>query len=240
MKDKFLESSQLQLLLQQAQNGDAEALSEIVLSHQRLITKVVFSQFKRLASVYNKVSSSVLDVEDLLSIAQSAFIQAANAFSPSVKVKFMSYAATKIKFELFEQVKALQVPLRLPRHIFAKRKQLEKNPVPPISWSNNSFQAATYLSHSCELSEILETELSKEPDTYELYKNELLDMIQSIFSEQSRLLFALRIEGYSCKDIGIVLNIPQKRVSKIFRQIIGNTHNLEELEERFLKLKGGK
>lgn len=237
VKDNFLENSQLQSLLRQAQNGDDSALKEIVLSYQRLITKVVFSLYERLAAVYNKGSVSALEIDDLLSIAQVAFIKAVNTFLPEKNVSFVSFAATRIKFELVDQIKDLQGPLRLPRHIFKKREQLEKNPVAPASWLKSSFQAAANPSHSIELSEIPDGVREAEPDTYELYKNEFLDLVQLIFSQNYRLLFSLKLEGYSCKEISVFLSISEKQVSKMFRKIIGNARNLDELEDRLVNLK---
>ena len=240
MTNEVIESSQfttLQVedLIKKAQAGDVQALSAVVTSHQKLIYKVVHSQFKKLAIIYNRASNSTLEVEDLFSIAQSALILAIHAFSPTKNLSFTSFAAYKIKFELFNQVKKLQGPFRLPVHIFSKKKRLlEKKEGADPPWSRASSFAVSTPYSSCQLSPQLKDDNGT--NLYELYREELLDQIRTVFTSKYRDVLALKIDGYSCKEIGALLGISQKQASRIFRRIIGEAHNLDELDERLANL----
>lgn len=227
-----MDNEKLASILQKAQSGDSEAMIELVISYQGLIFKIVHEHFSRLAAVYNSVSTAPLEKDDLLSIAKCAFIEAVYAFSPERGTNFTSFAAFRIRNELFEQIKKLQGPIRLPRHIFDKRRRLEKQSH-SLTWRPASLIAAsTYLS-SCELS----TQLPSGEIYDDLYRTELLNLISAAFSEKDKQLFALRLDGFSCKEIGELLNITQKQASKIFRRIIGNAHTLEELLSRLCSLR---
>jgi len=243
-KSHFIEGSQLLDLIGKAQAGDLSALETIVKAYQKLIARVVHSQFQNLSVIYNQTSNAFLEIDDLLSIAQSAFILAVQTFSPTKSPNFVSFASFKIKFELFQQVKKLQGPFRIPEHIFRKKKFLDAAGIDDPNrnhvisrWATSSRLAAvtSYSSHELPAQLIANGDI----DLYELYKMDFLQLIETIFSKQARELFALKIEGFSCKEIALRMKITQKQVSETLRQILGKTTNLEELEERLIRFKEG-
>lgn len=229
-----MDNSELQNLIIEAQKGNEQALKTIVEEFQGLIAKVVYSQFRKLSVAYNETSSSLLEIEDLLSIAQIAFIKAVQTFLPTRNPDFVLYASMKIKFELFQQVKKLQGPVRLPGHIFAKRNQQKDNKAISRWWSSSRLAVQSQFSSALLSMQLVD---AQDVDLYEIYKKDLLNLIEDAFSTCEKRLFALKMDGLSCKEIAHCLGLSPQKVSQIFRLIIGKTTNLEELEKRLIQVK---
>ena len=232
MNRNKLEGKELENLILQTQRGNQHesgtALATIVEAYQGLITKVVHSQYKNLAMSYNSASNSLLAIEDLMAIAQLAFVSAVKTFS--LPNSFISYCSMKIKFALSQFVKEFQGPCYLPEHIYRKRKQ-EAN----AHWSSSTRRAVNAIYSSEELHSQLRS--ADDIDLWELYQLELLNLIEKVFSPRVRQIFSLKIQGYSGKEISSLTGLSPRQVSKEFRMVIGETKNLEELENRLLELR---
>ena len=122
-----LVGAELEKLILKVQSKDLDesdlALSTIIEAYQGLIMKVAYSQFRKLASLYNQTSNSLLAFEDVLSVAQLNFINAVRSYSSSNHPNFVTYCSMNLKFGLYEFVKKFQGPCYLPEHIFRKKKK---------------------------------------------------------------------------------------------------------------------
>ncbi len=191
---------------------------------------------------------SWVDRRDLINAGVIGLIDAVNNFDPAKGVKFESYASTRIRGAMLDELRALDW---IPRSTRAKSREIESaigmlvarlNRFPTeteiaaeLGWDiARYYKAIEQVSGTTLLSldETLHTSPGKEPvrriDTIlgeegsaldDMEHRELLDNVVKILqglTEQERLAISLYYyEELTLKEIGLVMNVSESRVSQI-------------------------
>ncbi|MFC1692540.1 FliA/WhiG family RNA polymerase sigma factor [Candidatus Latescibacterota bacterium] len=189
-----------------------------------------------------------IDKRDLVSSGVIGLIEAASSFDPSRGVKFETYAKTRIRGAIIDELRSLDW---IPRSTRSKSKEIEKAIAAlsgklgrfpndeeialELGWDMDKYYKAigqvsvtTLLSldemvratgtgEQFKRIDMVKGDTSSPLDSIE--RKELLDTIVNILSdlsEQERLVIALYYyEELTLKEIGMVLNVTESRVSQV-------------------------
>jgi len=194
-----------------------------------------------------------LDKRDLINAGVIGLIDAVNHFDPAKGVKFETYASTRIRGAIIDELRSLDW---IPRSTRAKSKEIEsaisnlinklghiptdEEVATKLGWEMNKYYKAleqvsgtTLLSldemvktsSGVESVKRIDTVASNDEDTLEkIERRELVDNVVNILatlSEQERLAIALYYyEELTLKEIGMVMNVSESRVSQIHTSAI--------------------
>jgi RNA polymerase sigma factor FliA len=188
-----------------------------------------------------------IDKRDLISAGVIGLIDAVNNFDPAKGVKFESYATTRIRGAMIDELRSLDW---IPRSTRMKSKEIEsaiaaligklgrfpseEEIAGELEWELDKYYktigqvAGTTLLSLDEMVEYQGGESVKRIDTFPgdttspldtIERRELLDNVVKILkslSEQERLAIALYYyEELTLKEIGLVMNVSESRVSQI-------------------------
>jgi len=198
--------------------SDTKSRDEMVKKHLKLVSYIA----SRLAIGL----PDWIDKRDLISSGVIGLIDAVNNFDPSRGIKFETYAKTRIRGAIIDELRALDW---IPRSTRSKSKEIERaisDIIKRIGRFPTDEEIADGLGWDMDkyykvLGQVSVTALLSLDD---IEKRELIETVTDILtklSEQERLVIALYYyEELTLREIGMVLDVTESRISQIHTSAI--------------------
>ncbi|WP_457641156.1 sigma-70 family RNA polymerase sigma factor [Persephonella sp.] len=203
---------------------DKKNKEQIVLENLSLVKKVA-------GKIYHRLPKGEIEFDDLVNTGIIGLMKAIDRYDKE-KAKFSTYAYIKIRGEILDYLRSLDIVPRTVRDKIKKEKTSEAEEPLPLSTSAVMVSIEKALSTKDESFKIVDTLVSKrETPEEEVIKEDLRDklveVVNRLSEKEKRVLQMLYFEELDFKTVAAELNISVSRVSQI------KSEALKKLKEIF-------
>jgi RNA polymerase sigma factor for flagellar operon FliA len=189
--------------------------------------------------VAGKVAASMpntVEFEDLVGFGVFGLLDAIEKFDPDKNVKFKTYAVTRIRGAIFDELRSIDW---VPRSVRQKTKEIEEaivnleakfgRPVTDLEVasslgvSEDDFLKTGDESDKISIGESIESPASMNPDSTverEEVKRVIVQAINDLPEKEKKVLVLYYYEDLTLKEIGQVLEVTESRVSQLHTKAI--------------------
>ncbi|WP_457621908.1 sigma-70 family RNA polymerase sigma factor [Persephonella sp.] len=201
---------------------DKKNKEQIVLENLSLVKKVA-------SKIYSRLPKGDIEFDDLVNTGIIGLMKAIDRYDKD-KAKFSTYAYIKIRGEILDYLRSLDIVPRTVRDKIKKEKADKDEPL-PLSTSAVMVSIEKALSTKDENLKLIDTLVSKkETPEEEVIKDDLKEKLREVVNllneKEKRVLQMLYFEELDFKTVANELNISVSRVSQIKSEALKKLRNI--------------
>ncbi|NPA16873.1 sigma-70 family RNA polymerase sigma factor [Persephonella sp.] len=194
---------------------------KLILENLSLVKKVA-------SKIYYRLPKGDIEFDDLVNVGVIGLIKAIEKYNKD-KAKFSTYAYIKIRGEILDYLRSLDIVPRTVRDKIKKEKPIEEGK--PVPVSNTAVMVSIEKALSSDDSfRIIDTlvssrETPEEEVIREDQKEKLLEAIQMLSEKEKKVLQMLYFEERDLKSVAEEINVSVSRVSQIKSEAVKKLRN---------------